>query len=128
MEKKLSDVLHMYLGCEVFIKKPKTRKPKIWTLVGVDNTFENPVRCSNGEYLCACSFNDVKPLLRPLSDMTEEEYDLWDNGIDGGLVQGTTDMIEQEAKKTLYLLKREFDLFGWIEAGLAIDKTKQLLQ
>jgi hypothetical protein len=28
------------------------------------------------------------------------------------------------AKITGFLLSRHFDLFGWIEAGLAIDKTK----
>jgi hypothetical protein len=63
----------------------------------------------------------VKPILRPLSDMTEPEgievqYMVDQMGVGYNATHG--------AQITRYLLSRHFDLFGWIEAGLAIDKTK----
>lgn len=66
--------------------------------------------------------DDIKIFLRPLSDMTDEEKETeiianpWH----------TTHRQKQayrEAERTLYLLSKHFDLFGLIDAGLAIDKT-----
>lgn len=67
-------------------------------------------------------FNDIKPILRPLSDLKVSkslfgEYN-WDypeefiNSISGGSVEYIY-MIE--------LFKQHFDVFGLIEEGLAID-------
>lgn len=63
----------------------------------------------------------AKPILRPLSDMTEEEEMEVQYLVD---IQGFGYDALIGAKITQYLLSRHFDLFGWIEAGLAIDKTK----
>ena len=65
--------------------------------------------------------DDVWPILRPLSDMTEEE---------SNEVQYKVDKIgigfypKEHAEIVIYLTSLGFDIFGWIPAGLAIDKTK----
>lgn len=66
----------------------------------------------------------IKPVLRPLSDMTEEE------GATLSLIESSVEsegvkQLEVEASKIVYLLSCGFDLLGFIESGLAIDKTKQ---
>ena len=63
----------------------------------------------------------VKPILRPLSDMTEPEEMEGQNMVDQ---MGVGYNATHGAKTTRFLLSRHFDLFGWIPAGLAIDKTK----
>lgn len=104
-----------------------------------------------------------KPLLRPLSDMTEEEMkellcldfapsdDVFRNMVtefkfdvnepqrrtkrgtgvgfsvfkDGShYMSGTLSFVDLNPHQFVYLLKLGFDLFGLIEAGLAIDKSK----
>lgn len=60
----------------------------------------------------------VKPLLRPLPDMTCYESEIW---FDAG---NKLDIIQAESARTAYLLRQGFDLFGWIDVELAIDKTK----
>ena len=66
---------------------------------------------------------EVKPILRPLSSITEAEmkdnheaYKAAASGL-GKLAHGS-------AASTRHWLSLHIDLFGWIEAGLAIDKTK----
>ena len=63
----------------------------------------------------------VKPLLRPLDDMTEEERG------EVCCAEGLPPFDDNvtAALRTKYLLSKHFDLFGLIEAGLAIDKTKK---
>ena len=63
----------------------------------------------------------VKPILRPLSDMTEPEEMEVQNMVDQ---MGVGYSATHGAQITGFLLSRHFDLFGWIESGLAIDKTK----
>lgn len=69
-----------------------------------------------------------KPNLRPLSDITEEELNGWYNTEAvsyTGRVEREVDM-EESAYETLYLIRLGFDVFGWIDKGLAIDKTELL--
>ena len=77
--------------------------------------------------------DDVTPILRPLSDMTEEEALAWAEFFGGhsvALDEGPITFFRRyysdycSAESVLYLLSRHFDLFGWIPTGLAIDKTK----
>lgn len=63
----------------------------------------------------------VKPILRPLSDMTEEESNEVQCAVDKN---GIGFYPTEHAEIVRYLLSLQFDLFGWIDAGLAIDKTK----
>lgn len=85
----------------------------------------------------------VEPILRPLSDMTETEARaVWEKCYGDDFGDGecllhliaTVDADERNDSEFdvllgypdgwRYLLSRHFDVFGWIPAGLAIDKTK----
>lgn len=171
MDKKKQDYLHLYIGCDVLVQGEE----RTGVLTGV----------MNGCYECEVQFrlvdnphhleeepewvniDDVMVILRPLSDMTEEEaanvytierdrilhpptnyhdirrgdgcwkivrLDLIDTTLfitDNAIVykvteEGKNPIIEYTRNLPgiiLYLLNQHFDLFGLIEAGLAIDKT-----
>lgn len=64
-------------------------------------------------------FEDIKPILRPLSDITDEEVSHWTDLYEPGVHS-----MKKHAIRTLYLLNQHFDLFDLIESGQAIDKTK----
>lgn len=89
--------------------------------------------------------DDIKPILRPLSDLTEDEatklYTLLHGGRGPSRNDGflsCLDYFKDESTWTFreitlvigfaagwrYLLSIGIDLFGWIDAGLALDKTK----
>lgn len=185
MEKKSSDYLHLY-GCDcpvmtpdgvgsVLVIYPKAVEVSLNTIAFKQ---EMKGRKGGGEMHYKYFYPDVKPILRPLSDMTEgemvdilmlqvpgdmedkptrDDYDLEmfynDNStmVDGDVIIGAeyscscyigqisflddgravfTDEDGEFAREGLtpksfhYLLSKHFDLFGLIEAGLAIDKTK----
>jgi hypothetical protein len=65
-------------------------------------------------------------VLRPLSDMTDDEEselrNIWSDEYETG--NNYTSIIA-DAAQIKWLLSKHFDLFGLIEAGLAIDATKQ---
>ena len=70
------------------------------------------------------SENRVKPILRPISDMTEEEKAEMMNqkhkyNTDNSMSHAVTDA----AYRTEWAIKKGFDLFGLINLNLAIDKT-----
>ncbi len=72
------------------------------------------------------SIEEKKIVLRPLSDMTEDEYKYLgfsDHGIE--MIKSGKDEFTQiwTAIELIYLLKQGFDLFGLIESSQAIDKT-----
>jgi|SRR5688572_19579759 len=112
----IKDYLHLYLGggCQA------TYSGKSFQPHGVINT-EKLYQVMIGV------ITDIKPILRPLSDMTEEEkeefeelqYD--DNVITlhkyGTIVQTYVPEIFRR------MLQMQFDLFNLIPEGLAIDKT-----
>lgn len=86
--------------------------------------------CDTAEY--AYDYADVKPVLRALTDMKEEEAaTCFELGNPGSGHQGW-EVLDYYKNGTLfleppefhYLLSCGFDLFGLIEAGLAHDKTK----
>jgi hypothetical protein len=119
---KFKDVAHLYLGCDVLVKHYHS------------NDWGGPTRFT--PHLFAESFNSgrftyqpelFKPLLRPLSDMTEEER-VWFK--DEVLPLGKKhDMayfqdIRDAANIINRLRNKGFDCDGLIESGEAIDKTK----
>lgn len=71
---------------------------------------------------------EIKPLLRPLSSMTEEEmhecgnmvYDF--SGTDLDQWQPSDFEIGLAPEQFHWLLKKGFDLFGLIDAGIALPK------
>ncbi len=124
MKKELKDYLHFYLGCEfVYNSNPQKRYIlDITELSIVQNSW------------------NIKPILRSLSDMTEEESkdfqiiaqlekedlscieykpNLFSNELELGTAHLTN--VFQWANGVQYLLSKHFDLFNLIESDLAID-------
>lgn len=141
--KDIKDYLHFYIGCKAeFLGYKKT-----WT---GDITIFTIMAMADGE------LGYVKPILRPLSDITESEAKeliIRDNRqylvdwIEKGQYEEYPDRQDYSTYLSrlhdndecycsqllqaignfevwTYLLSKGFDLFGLIESGLAIDKTK----
>lgn len=107
--KNIKDYLHLYIGCKV-------------SYTGMANNRTLTVKWLGG-LLEANGWQNIKPILRPLSDMTEEEFKA------AGLVTHPKHWKEHIANYSFqirtitYLLSRGFDIFGLIEENLAINKT-----
>lgn len=126
-EKNIKNYLHLHLGCEIF--KPGTKLISVnieddeYTILEDDGFNSRVLSLTN---------TNPKPFLRPLSDITEEEltdvantlYTLPVEKIKELVVERRIDLIHTTPDVFLYLLSKGFDLFGLIESGLAIDKTK----
>lgn len=152
MTKELKEYLPFYLGCEVqyegiingaaLAKEKKDNKddvfyiPKIEEVRGVKvgilksietNVTNTTIKCRIGRKGLQTHYGNgkFKLILRPLSNLTEEE-----KGHLLTLKQPITDGIHSvlipvdTPESVLYLIKQGFDIFGLIEAGLAIDKNK----
>jgi hypothetical protein len=137
MEKKIEGYLHLYLGCECWDEYDDNTK-RLFS-VSSDNCvlFKKTTHTRD--------FREVKPILRPLSDMTQLEADTiweildWNERIIGPV--RIEDLIMEFSPIEDYnggannahwgyfckilptLLSNSFDLFGLIESGLAIDAT-----
>lgn len=133
----IKDYLHLYLGCQVIGTYNDASGSKGY-LTGV----------TNGGYDCEIQFiledginveeepqynevKDVKPILRPLSDMTEDEVEFIGIELKAGTMNAEFirtskycwTLVHTEPEVFRFLLSNHFDLFGLIDAGLAIDKT-----
>ncbi len=102
MKKEIKDYLHLYLGCKVVFNEKL--KAVITHKLLADNLVPK---------------EKLKPILRPLSDMTEDE----DQEFEYIRYKKDLSIYEGTAMQTAYLLSKNFDLFGLIESGLAIDAT-----
>jgi len=136
MKTELKDVINFYLGCEMISKKGT-----IWILA--PSNFPNNWKDSY--------FLTSKPLLRPLSDMTEEEavevtkpiviygytegrsYEAYRNSFGKIVVSWGISHLEKYVPQSelhftteqfIYLIKQGFDIFGLIDSSQAVDKTK----
>lgn len=137
MAKDIKDYLHLYLGCDV--QYPDTdRKLMVAKFTGfsradgIETTYKKKRKAGKavGDYLSwkpnghhNCDANHLKPILRKLSSITEEECDNLDwyyRGTNGGLIEHRA--IDLTPEQVRYLLSRGFDLFGLIDLGLAIEK------
>lgn len=150
IEKKIEDYLHLYIGCEAVVDYHENKKEGVCidAITGMDGKY---LFTTNGETFL---HKKVKPILRPLSDMTEEEkteiakqwtwYEEMQivgeqhfnirHEINHQMVEKALDFTNEDDGDRMsplayyqvlpYLLKHGFDLFGLIESGLAIDKTK----
>ncbi len=109
MEKKNEDYLHLYYHCLGQLQMPNN----------IIKFYERNVGSLIQDFIPEVHKN-IKPILRPLTDMTEHEKE----GLNGLEANGHRSDLRLNAKITLYLISLEFDLFDLIESGLAIDKTK----
>lgn len=117
--KKLSDYLHLYLGCEA-IETLHDHKCII-------HEVRKDGKCyvlGDALFSDLLDVNYIKPILRPLSDMTEEERremmrekHQYDTG------NPRSHELTNHARRILWAISKHFDLFGLIESGLAIDST-----
>lgn len=118
----IKDYLHLYLGCPIAI-------PSVADIEDWDGYTLHEI---NTDGMCAVLHNefgitfheveDIKPLLRPLSDMSVEEK----LEIKVPIAEICLEFMSKEwaPKQVVFLLSKGFDLFGLIDAGLALDKTK----
>jgi hypothetical protein len=121
----IKDYLHLYLGCTVEIpdsliqKHGLVKSTRKATFLGFADyhRLESRVGFRAGPEGRVSTFF-IKPILRPLSDMTGEEKS------QSGIIYKGSGVLETHFESMRYLLSKHFDLFGLIEAGLAIDKTK----
>lgn len=121
-ETKLTpQILAMYLGCRI-----QFRKTSVGTFVGYSGDSGGFVEVDmdgTGLYVSHHRVNEVKPILRRLEDMTEEEA--IECGVSGAWCDlefdGTWRSNQFTTKAFIGLLSKSFDLFGLIDAGLAID-------
>lgn len=153
-EKKLQDFLHLYLSGNAQVEYDgrigniftyyhpagKFNTDQVWICSLEED--------GNPEMSCSAPVDKVKLLLRPLSSMTEEEItelfllkgmtkpdkvtrteikdrflqiEYIHSGVYGSDYQHIITMYPDQFA---YLLSKSFDLFGLIDAGLAIDSTK----
>lgn len=115
MEKKITDYLHFYLGQECKWRVLSDSDEE-WTKSNVDLKML--------DVLYDRQPFEIKPILRPLSNMTQEEFR--DTELSSHPKFWTalpTDEYHMKLSSVVYMLKKGFDLFGLIESGLAIDKT-----
>lgn len=141
--KELKDYLHLYYGCDMIDVQGNKG-----ILVGIDET-SLMVRSYVDNMLDEYAIRLLKPILRPLSDMTHEER-VWmfvlratangdtvdkecaRTGLERTFMQiefcdRTSDYQDIKTlypEQTKFLLSKGFDLFNLIEENLAIDKTK----
>jgi hypothetical protein len=115
--KDLKDYLHLYLGCDIDFED-EHGDIRTGKLVRVKYNHQCPavIDCRGKRYYR--NTEELQLHLRLLTDMTEEEKKAVYT------IKGENAFNEFEAQSTLFLLSKHFDLFGLIESGLAIDKTK----
>lgn len=113
--KELKDYLHLYLGCEIDVSGQREILDSVAKSGQIETLFRGHLR--NYRDL---SDEDIAPILRPLSDMTEEEEGKIKCSNWTGMQHGEW---EYTIESFRFLLSKHFDLFGLIESGLAIDKT-----
>jgi hypothetical protein len=149
---QLKDILHYYLGCEVeydgILNGKELRSealankhdvfyiPKVTAQEGKKNGFLKEVRYNKSGFAVCYVGNkakkgywgngvNIKLVLRPLSDMTEEEkkeYEATRVFVRATPVHQVGNM--QWTPATFhYLLSKHFDLFGLIDSGQAISKS-----
>lgn len=121
--KKIEDYLHLYVGCEVLVKKPD--QELVFELVGLSfdsfNRVGNSERAAlirNSTGIWPMKLKWFKLLLRPLSSMTDGHHK-------AAKAITHQDAWVRDAERTRFLLSEGYDLFGLIEEGLAIDSTQQ---
>jgi hypothetical protein len=142
--KDIKNYLHFYLGCEVEVRKKDRDKKWLRGFISeisrgsnhgdwIEVNFNKVVTILNQEWEERSSnfhnyfigYDEIKPILRPLTEMTDEEMDeMGQYAVKAYTIESEAQAGEYIGQSALYLLSKHFDLFGLIEAGLAIEKTQ----
>ena len=150
MNKDIKDYLHLYLGCDTL----PTYATETRRLISVNVDNGNSLLEDKQFNSCTYAINEFKLLLRPLSDMSEEELkevkhimleyqNLRFKCDEKDRIKYTNvfiyDIIDEDgyhhstmisspenlpAKVVPWMCRHGFDIFDLCRAGLAIDKTK----
>lgn len=112
----------LYLGCEVEIAGEwfQPNKPIFAKLVTVYQNGYVDIENDQGKKI-ERKIGRIKLILRLFEDMTDKEYNEWE-ALDIPPDSDPEEVIINEAKRTLWLIDKRFDLFGLIESGGAIRK------
>jgi len=124
MTKDIKDYLHLYVGCDVEYCKETYFLGAIHVFPQKD-TDEYMVNIWASGLCDTVPYTEIKPILRPLSDMTGDEqveYIKLTKLVTDGV--HTVQIRIDTPESFLWKIYHRFDLFGLIESGLAIDKTK----
>lgn len=121
---KISDYLHLYLGCEIESSTHKTflvgfsfKEGERWPLVQ-DYKNEKAIGTSY-----TIPFPMCKPMLRKLDYMTKEEHEEFVTIAYNDNFKLKPLYADNDYNSFHWLLNKSFDLFGLIELGLALDST-----
>lgn len=109
MIKDISQYLFLYIGCDLRVFSDGCKSSGTVVLTG--------------ENLNLAIESGWKPVLRPLSDITEEEMNEYSD-LAYHYQHEYLRLIFHDGSQFKYLLSKRFDLFSLIESGLAIDGTK----
>ena len=112
---EFKDVAHLYVGCML-------RKGSVLSHLLIHEANEAAFN----------AWDDIKPILRPLSDMSNDEIWKLNEITKAGSwnlemiknIKSVFNLIHATPIVFLELTKLNFDLFGLIESGEAIDKAK----
>ncbi len=145
---QLRDVLHLYLNCDV--QYPDSSGGIVIAKFtgfsredGIETTYKTKVKKGDavGDYLSwkpssyhSCDANHLKPILRPLSSMTEEEKheffklqygddEKYNERLVGFAMGGKSGTYTLFPETFQYLLSKGFDLFNLIPSHQALEKT-----
>lgn len=114
-------VLAMYLGCEIEAKGSRGILRNV-NLKGFC-TLQLSEEIGQG---IGCLVEEVKPILRRLSSMTEEDsIEMFGTSKENFYAKENAkpeDLFLFTPNETAKLLSKHFDLFGLLDAGLAIEK------
>lgn len=124
MKTEFKDVAHLYLGCKAEVELKSDSN------LG----YEDGINTLDGIMVdWLREFKYVKPILRPLSDMSNEEIkELQEMGYSLSfplqrILDENGDELRMDvfdlAELTLWLTSKSFDICNLIESGQAIDKT-----
>ncbi len=127
-EKLTAQDYGMILGCEVMAQVAPGLLPKDqWKRVKLIGVKAKGVLIEYKPFP-GMTFDRVKPILRLLLSMTEAEriiaHDMRLEWRDKDSDSFLHNDMKRDSRQTLWLIRQGFDVFNWIEAGLAIDKTK----
>ena len=113
----------LYYGVKVTTTNPAV---KLGVISGISIENKISVRTKHADIVFDCT--EVKPYLRSMSSMTEEEKKEFNN-IPGTknyqIVNGDLPWDVANYKQIQWLLKKHFDFMGLIPKGLAIEVTKE---
>lgn len=138
--KDIKDYIHLYIGCEVIAPNPYYADDGIklakGILTGIHGEYGAEIQFiidGNAEEEPAYDREfELKPVLRRLSSITEEEArEIWDSSmVNIGYMYNhcdrllrSTNTIEVISPVLPKLLRMGFDLFGLIDSNLAIDSS-----